>query len=95
MALSSQFRGKVWTYQIITPTAWNISPTDANDPGQKTLGLRVPQEEAIYGTPMVDESEPLEILRVIHSFDNCLACTVHLMNPKKEKLAEALVEPAA
>jgi Ni,Fe-hydrogenase I large subunit len=80
-----RYRGKVRKYQIITPTAWNISPKDHND----AMG---PQERCTWGTPLIDEKEPIEILRVIHSFDNCLACTVHVMNVKGEKVAEALVE---
>lgn len=86
------FRGKVSKYQIITPTTWNINPKDAADAGEKTLGLMGPIERCIWGTPLVTESEPLEILRVIHSFDPCCACTVHLSNPKKEKVFEATLE---
>ena len=86
------YKGKVERYQIITPTAWNISPKDAVDVGEKTLGLRGPIEECIWGTPVVAESEPIEVLRVIHSFDPCCACTVHVMNPKKEKVADITLE---
>lgn len=88
-----EFRGKVSNYQIITPTAWNICPKDANDGAQKTLGLEGPIEKCINGTPLVDEKEPIEILRVIHSFDPCCACTVHVMNAKKEKVFEGTLEP--
>jgi Ni,Fe-hydrogenase I large subunit len=81
-----KFRGKVATYQIITPTAWNISPKDHNDaPG--------PAEYAMMGTPLVAEAEPIEVLRVIHSFDFCCACTVHVLNAKKEKVFEATIDP--
>lgn len=38
------------------------------------------------------EAEPIEILRIIHSFDPCCACTVHLANPKKEKVADVTLE---
>jgi len=86
------WKGKVERYQIITPTAWNISPKDAVDGVQKTLGLMGPIERCIWGTPVVAESEPIEVLRVIHSFDPCCACTVHVMNPKKEKVAEVTLE---
>ena len=78
------YQGKVYNYQIITPTTWNINPKDNADPGQKTLGQHGPIEECIQGTPVVAEAEPLEILRVIHSFDPCCACTVHVMDAKKE-----------
>jgi hydrogenase large subunit len=57
-------------YQIITPTAWNASPKDeSGQPG--------PMEQAIIGTPVRDRSRPIEVLRVVHSFDPCLACAVH------------------
>jgi Ni,Fe-hydrogenase I large subunit len=87
-----KYKGKVANYQIITPTAWNINPKDAADAGEKTLGLMGPIERCIWHTPLVAESEPIEILRVIHSFDPCCACTVHVMNPKKEKVAETTLE---
>ena len=86
LAKWKKFRGKVATYQIITPTAWNISPKDHNDaPG--------PAEYAMMGTPLVAEAEPIEVLRVIHSFDFCCACTVHVLNAKKEKVFEATIDP--
>ena len=57
-------------YQVVTPTAWNGSPMDA-------LGQKGPIEQALIGTPVRDQDEPLELLRVVHSFDPCLACSVH------------------
>jgi Ni,Fe-hydrogenase I large subunit len=83
--LFKRFRGKVSNYQIITPTTWNINPKDHNNtPG--------PAEQAILGTPVVSDAEPLEVLRVVHSFDFCCACTVHVFNAKKEKKFEATLE---
>ena len=81
-----KFRGMTANYQIITPTAWNISPKDHNDtPG--------PAEFAMIGTPVANDAEPIEVLRVIHSFDFCCACTVHVLNAKKEKVFEATIDP--
>jgi len=80
-----KFKGKVSNYQIITPTAWNISPKDHNT-------SEGPMEKCTLGTPLVSDKEPIEILRVIHSFDPCCACTVHLMNAKKEKVSETTLE---
>jgi Ni,Fe-hydrogenase I large subunit len=79
------FRGKVSNYQIITPTTWNINPKDH-------LGNHGPAEFAMLGTPVVADAEPIEILRVLHSFDFCCACTVHVFNAKKEKKFEATLE---
>jgi Ni,Fe-hydrogenase I large subunit len=84
-AAFKQFRGKVSGYQIITPTTWNINPKDHNDvPG--------PAEQAILGTPVVADAEPIEVLRVVHSFDFCCACTVHVFNAKKEKKFKGTLE---
>jgi Ni,Fe-hydrogenase I large subunit len=87
------YQGKVYNYQIITPTTWNINPKDAVSGTHKTLGQHGPIEECIQGTPLVAEAEPLEILRVIHSFDPCCACTVHVMDAKKEKKFKGTLEP--
>jgi len=85
-----KLKGKISKYQIITPTAWLVSPkVDAG------LGdAHGPMEESLVGTPLQIFDEPIELLRIVHSFDPCLACTVHVMTPKKEKVAEAIVEPA-
>ncbi|MEI7834479.1 MAG: nickel-dependent hydrogenase large subunit, partial [bacterium] len=69
--------GKISRYQIITPTCWNASPRDSN-------GVRGPIEQALIGTPVKNTDEPIEVVRVIHSFDPCLACAVHVMRPGKD-----------
>jgi hydrogenase large subunit len=69
--------GKIASYQIITPTCWNASPED--DASQ--MG---PLEKALMDTPVKDLKEPVEVLRVIHSFDPCLSCAVHVSRPKEE-----------
>jgi hydrogenase large subunit len=66
---------KVINYQVVTPTCWNASPMDARN----TKG---PMEQALIGTPVKDPNRPVEALRVIHSFDPCLSCAVHVMRPK-------------
>lgn len=63
--------GRIKNYQVITPTAWNVSPRDSNDiPG--------PIEQALIGTPVEDEKNPVEVSHVIRSYDPCLVCTVHV-----------------
>ena len=66
---------KIANYQIVTPTCWNASPKDA-------AGVRGPLEQAVIGTPIKDLTQPVEVLRVIHSYDPCLSCAVHVMRPK-------------
>jgi hydrogenase large subunit len=63
-------------YQVVTPTCWNASPRD--DKG--ALGAL---EQALVGTPVTNADEPVEVMRVIHSFDPCLACAVHVARPGK------------
>lgn len=65
-------------YQVITPTAWNASPRD-------NLGQRGVIEEALVGTPVKDPENPVEIGRIVRSFDPCISCAthVHLVKGKK------------
>jgi len=69
-------RRKIDRYQVVTPTNWNASPMD-------DLGQLGPIEQALKGTPVADLNQPIEILRVVHSFDPCLACSVHMLRPGK------------
>ena len=62
---------KIANYQLVVPTTWNASPRDHN--GQMSA-----YESSLIDTPVEDENQPLEILRTIHSFDPCMACSVHL-----------------
>ncbi len=66
---------KIDNYQLVVPSTWNASPKDGK-------GRRSAYEESLVGTPVADEEQPVEILRTIHSFDPCLACAVHLYDPK-------------
>jgi hydrogenase large subunit len=67
-------QGKIAHYQVVTPTCWNASPRD----DQHVPG---PIEKALVGTPVGDPRQPVEVLRVVHSFDPCLACAVHVCRP--------------
>jgi hydrogenase large subunit len=75
-------------YQVITPTTWNASPRDdADQPG--------PIETALIGVPVADLNQPIEVLRVVHTFDPCLACAVHLVRPNDRRGgARVLLRPS-
>jgi hydrogenase large subunit len=61
---------KIANYQCVVPTTWNASPRDDNgNPG--------PIEQAITGTKIKDKNNPFEIMRIVRSFDPCLACAIH------------------
>ena len=59
-----------YTYNVITATTWNASPKD-------NLGQYGPIEQALVGTVVNDMANPIELMRVVHSFDPCSACAVH------------------
>ncbi|MFB0524838.1 MAG: nickel-dependent hydrogenase large subunit, partial [Phycisphaerae bacterium] len=66
-------------YQVITPTAWNASPRD--DKGQPGA-----VEQAIIGTKVKDKENPFELVRIVRAFDPCLACSVHLIDFRGNRL---------
>ncbi len=61
---------KIDRYQCVVPSTWNCSPRD-------DLGMPGPLEQALVGTEVSDEKNPLEAARVVRSFDPCIACAVH------------------
>jgi len=71
--------GAIRNYQCIVPSTWNAGPRDA-------AGKRGPYESALVGTPVHDAEKPLELLRIVHSFDPCLACTVHVIHPESNRI---------
>jgi quinone-reactive Ni/Fe-hydrogenase large subunit len=72
--------GRIENFQAVVPSTWNASPKDSK--GQ--VGA---YEAALTGQKLADPKKPLEILRTIHSFDPCLACAVHLLDPKGQEIA--------
>lgn len=74
-------------YQVVTPTSWNASPAD-------DLGQAGPIERALIGTEVADMAQPIELLRIVHSFDPCLACSVHMVRPGRASSGiEVLLRP--
>lgn len=70
---------KIKNYQYVVPSTWNLGPRDRN-------GKLGPVEEALIGTPVADPKRPLEILRTVHSFDPCIACAVHVIDPQSNEV---------
>ena len=68
----------------MVPTTWNGSPRDP-------AGNIGAFEAALLGTPLAKADEPLEILRTLHSFDPCLACSTHVMSEGGEELTRVTV----
>jgi [NiFe] hydrogenase large subunit len=72
-------KGKIKNYQYVVPSTWNLGPRDAK-------GKMGPVEEALIGTPVADPKRPLEVLRTVHSFDPCIACGVHVIDPDSNQV---------
>jgi hydrogenase large subunit len=70
--------GTIDSYQAVVPTTWNASPRDS----EGNIGAF---EAALLNTPMQRAEEPVEILRTLHSFDPCMACSTHVMSPEGEE----------
>ncbi|MBK9566287.1 MAG: nickel-dependent hydrogenase large subunit [Saprospiraceae bacterium] len=75
---------KIANYQLVVPTTWNASPRDSK--GQLSA-----YESSLIDTPVANETQPLEILRTIHSFDPCMACAVHLYDEKGDAIGRVSV----
>lgn len=70
---------KIKNYQYVVPSTWNLCPRDEK-------GKKGPLEEALIGTPVADPKRPLEVLRTVHSFDPCIACGVHVIDPDSNQV---------
>ncbi len=79
--------GKIDNYQCIVASQWNAGPRDSG-------GVAGPYETALKGHVLTDLKKPLEVLRTIHSFDPCIGCAVHIVDPNGEPLVQVNVNHA-
>ncbi len=75
---------KIKNYQAVVPSTWNASPRDDK-------GAMGPYEASLVGNPVADAEKPLEVLRTIHSFDPCIACAVHTIDPEGKEITKVKV----
>ncbi|MDT4331484.1 nickel-dependent hydrogenase large subunit [Methylomonas sp. MED-D] len=75
---------KIANYQCVVPTTWNGSPRDEHG----NIGAF---EASLMNTKVERPEEPVEILRTLHSFDPCLACSTHVMSPDGQELTQVKV----
>lgn len=78
--------GKITNYQCIVPTTWNACPRD-DKAGHGAYEL------AMMDTKVKIADKPLEIVKVVRSFDPCMACATHLFNEKGEKINVVTTDP--
>lgn len=73
-------KGVIKNYQCVVPSTWNASPKDSK-------GAHGSYEQCLIGLKIADVTQPLEIIRKIHSYDPCIACAVHVMDTKGNELS--------
>lgn len=71
--------GKLTRYQIITPTCWNASPRDDS-------GVPGAIEQALTGVRLANPADPIELYRIIRSFDPCMGCAVHVTDADRRRV---------
>ena len=72
------------SYNIITPSGWNLST--------KTYGNQLgPAEKALTGTIVNDIGNPVELGRIIRSFDPCVSCATHVFSCGKPPMTMQVV----
>ncbi len=77
--------GRIANYQAVVPSTWNAGPRDPQGrPGAYEAALQ-------DNHPLQDPKQPLEILRTIHSFDPCMACSVHLYDEEGKTISRVSV----
>ncbi|WP_298592713.1 nickel-dependent hydrogenase large subunit [uncultured Mitsuokella sp.] len=80
--------GKTANYQCVVPTTWNACPRDA-------VSGHGAYELAMMDTHVGIPDKPLEIARVVRSFDPCMACSTHMFNAAGEKIRVFTTDPYA
>lgn len=77
--------GAVENYQAVVPSTWNASPRDDD-------GVRGQYEESLIGAPIPDADNPINAVRIVRSFDPCLACAIHLIDPQTNDIKRFVVQ---
>lgn len=71
-------KGKIRTYQVLSPTIANIN-VGANNKKSSPLG------QALIGLTVKDLNNPVEIALIARSFDLCLRCTINFKKSRSKK----------
>lgn len=74
----------IQNYDIITPSAWNLSPEDSS-------GVKGTLENALMGNAIRDLENPIEIGRIARSFDPCVSCATHVISDRYEPMRFRIV----
>jgi len=84
---------KIGRYQCVVPTTWNASPKGTSSTNYG------PAESVLYnlaamGTTGSTNDAVLNIARMLHPYDFCIACAVHLVTPDGKNIAKFNINDA-
>jgi len=73
---------KIGNYQCVVPSTWNACP--------EGHGVKGPAEQALIGVPVGTGTEDAicNIARMLHPYDFCIACAVHVVTPEGKDIAK-------
>jgi len=76
---------KVANYQCVVPSTWNACP--------QGNGVKGPAESVLMGLPAAtsgafDNDAIVNIARMLHPYDFCIACAVHVVTPDGKDIAK-------
>jgi len=76
---------KIANYQCVVPTTWNACPKGNG-------AVRGPAESAMIGIPAAVGANTndaiVNIARMLHPYDFCIACAVHVVNPEGKEITK-------
>jgi len=79
---------KIFNYQCVVPTTWNCSPMDDD-------GNYGPAEQTLVGNNISTDAKTqiVNVLRLLHPFDFCIACAVHLIGTDGKEIGRFATDP--
>jgi len=84
---------KIGKYQCVVPTTWNASPkstggaTPVRGPAEANL-VGIPALAGTAGSSATVNDAILNVARMLHPYDFCIACAVHLVTPEGKNIAK-------
>ena len=65
----------------------------AQDEASYVNGVLGTIEQGLLGTPIDNIEAPINALRLVHGYDPCIACAVHIVEPKTGRTFETHTSP--
>jgi len=83
---------KIKNYQCVVPSTWNHSPKDSNGLNGAAEQVMIGLGAVAAGYVGVNDDLIITALRVMHTYDFCIACAVHMVKPDGSTIAKFRME---